>query len=101
MYRGDQRTAHHAVGRAATAHRLVERGVDSPRVIDLASNLGEHAFGKPARLAALRAVLQPQQFSRNLLKGIRDFENCVECHRDPRVEPEKGGGRESGRRKRD
>lgn len=24
-------------------------------------------------------------------EGIRDFENCVECHRDPRVEPQKRG----------
>ncbi len=98
MYRDDQRTAHRAVGRAATAHRLVERGVDSPRVIDLASNLGEHAFGKPARLAALRAVLQPQQFSRNLLKGIRDFENCVESQRSAEDEPRRRSGRD--RRKR-
>jgi Class III cytochrome C family len=34
-------------------------------------------------------------------EGIRDFENCVECHRDPRVEPEKPGGRERERRKKD
>ena len=34
-------------------------------------------------------------------EGIKNFENCVECHRDPRVEPEKGGGRERGRGKRD
>jgi len=34
-------------------------------------------------------------------EGIRDFENCVECRRDPRVEPEEHGGRESGRRERD
>jgi hypothetical protein len=32
-------------------------------------------------------------------EGIRDVENCVECHRDPRVEPEKGRGR--GGRERD
>ena len=24
-------------------------------------------------------------------EGIRDFENCVECHRDPGVEPKKSG----------
>jgi len=29
-------------------------------------------------------------------EGIQNFENCVECHRDPRVEPEKRGGRERG-----
>lgn len=29
----------------------------------------------------------------HLEEGIRDFENCVECHRDPGVEPEKGRGR--------
>lgn len=34
----------------------------------------------------------------HLEEGIRDFENCVECHRDPRVEPDKRGGR--GERKR-
>jgi hypothetical protein len=34
-------------------------------------------------------------------EGIPNFENCVECHRDPRVEPEKGGGRERGGRKKD
>ena len=30
-------------------------------------------------------------------EGIADFANCVECHRDPAVEPEKqrgGGGRD-------
>ena len=31
----------------------------------------------------------------------RVVENCVECHRDPRVEPEKGGGRERSRREKD
>ena len=35
-------------------------------------------------------------------EGIRDFENCVECHRDPGVEPEKGArAGEKGRRKKD
>lgn len=34
----------------------------------------------------------------HLEEGIRDFEHCVECHRDPRVEPQKQRGRE---RKRD
>jgi hypothetical protein len=34
-------------------------------------------------------------------EGIQNFENCVECHRDPRVEPEKQGGRERGGRKKD
>jgi hypothetical protein len=34
----------------------------------------------------------------HLEEGIRDFENCVECHRDPGVEPSHGGGREQGRR---
>ena len=35
-------------------------------------------------------------------EGIRGFENCVECHRDPGVEPEKSGTeRDSGRRKKD
>jgi hypothetical protein len=29
-------------------------------------------------------------------EGIRDFENCVECHRDPRVEPQKWGGTKAG-----
>lgn len=38
----------------------------------------------------------------HLEEGIRNFENCVECHRDPRVEPEKGAGRERrDRRERD
>ncbi|CAD5372783.1 MULTIHEME_CYTC domain-containing protein [Rubrivivax sp. A210] len=38
----------------------------------------------------------------HLEEGIPNFENCVECHRDPRVEPEKGGGgRGRGERKRD
>ncbi len=34
-------------------------------------------------------------------EGIRDFANCVECHRDPGVEPEKGrrSGAGGGRRK--
>jgi hypothetical protein len=34
-------------------------------------------------------------------EGIQNFENCVECHRDPRAEPEKHGGRERGGRERD
>ena len=29
-------------------------------------------------------------------EGIRDFANCVECHRDPGVEPEKGGAKRGG-----
>lgn len=29
-------------------------------------------------------------------EGIRDFENCVECHRDPRAEPKKRGGKKDG-----
>lgn len=33
----------------------------------------------------------------HLEEGIRDFANCVECHRNPGVEPEKGGGRQGGR----
>jgi len=33
-------------------------------------------------------------------EGIRDFENCVECHRDPGVEPDKGGSRAPGSRQR-
>jgi hypothetical protein len=32
----------------------------------------------------------------HLHEGIQNFENCVECHRDPGVEPGKGGGRERG-----
>jgi hypothetical protein len=33
-------------------------------------------------------------------EGIQNFENCVECHRDPRVEPDKRGGRgKDGRKK--
>jgi hypothetical protein len=34
-------------------------------------------------------------------EGIPDFENCVECHRDPGVEPAKLGGREQSGRERD
>jgi hypothetical protein len=35
-------------------------------------------------------------------EGIRDFENCVDCHRDPGVEPEKSGAkRGSGSREKD
>lgn len=37
----------------------------------------------------------------HLEEGIRDFENCVECHRDPRVEPEKPRSRDRGGRQRD
>lgn len=37
----------------------------------------------------------------HLEEGIRDFQNCVECHRDPRVEPDKGRGRERGGRERE
>ena len=37
----------------------------------------------------------------HLEEGIRNFDNCVECHRDPRVEPKKPGGRERGGRERD
>ena len=34
-------------------------------------------------------------------EGIANFDNCVECHRDPAVEPEKqrGGGRDRGDRR--
>lgn len=32
-------------------------------------------------------------------EGITNFENCVECHRDPGVEPEKGNGREKDRKR--
>lgn len=38
---------------------------------------------------------------KHLEEGIQNFQNCVECHRDPRVEPEKPGGRERGGKKRD
>ncbi len=31
-------------------------------------------------------------------EGIRDFTDCVECHRDPGVEPGEGSGRVDGRR---
>ncbi len=37
----------------------------------------------------------------HLEEGIRDFQDCVECHRDPRVEPDKGRGRERGGRERE
>jgi hypothetical protein len=30
-------------------------------------------------------------------EGIRDFENCVKCHRDPRAEPDEQGGSRGGR----
>lgn len=38
---------------------------------------------------------------KHVKEGIQDFENCVECHRDPQVEPEKRGSRERGRKERD
>lgn len=34
-------------------------------------------------------------------EGITNFENCVECHRDPRAEPRKPEGREQRKRKKD
>ncbi len=37
----------------------------------------------------------------HLEEGIRDFQDCVECHRDPRLEPDKGRGRERGGRERE
>lgn len=37
----------------------------------------------------------------HLKEGIPNFENCVECHRDPRVEPQKRGERDRGGRDRD
>lgn len=37
----------------------------------------------------------------HLEEGIRDFENCVECHRDPRVEPEKQGAGRHREKERD
>jgi hypothetical protein len=37
----------------------------------------------------------------HIKEGILDFENCVKCHRDPRVKPEHGGGPERGQRERD
>jgi hypothetical protein len=41
--------------------------------------------------------------TKHLKEGIRDFEDCVACHRDPRVEPEKerGGDREREKRNTD
>lgn len=44
--------------------------------------------------------------SEHLEEGIRDFANCVECHRDPRVEPgkvgrERGAGENRSGRERD
>ncbi len=39
--------------------------------------------------------------SKHLKEGIQNFENCVECHRDPGVEPEEHGGRKRGGRERD
>jgi len=32
-------------------------------------------------------------------EGIRDFENCVECHRDPGVEPDERGAGRRGRKR--
>jgi hypothetical protein len=32
--------------------------------------------------------------AKHLEEGVRDFENCVKCHRDPRVEPGEGEGGE-------
>ena len=40
----------------------------------------------------------PKVRSKHQKEGIQDFENCVECHRDPRVEPEKRGGSRGGRK---
>lgn len=37
----------------------------------------------------------------HLEEGIQDFRNCVECHRDPRAEPDKRAGGERGRKERD
>lgn len=34
--------------------------------------------------------------SKHVEEGIRDFVNCVECHRDPRAEPQKRGGTSDG-----
>ena len=39
--------------------------------------------------------------AKHLKEGIRDFANCVECHRDPRVEPKKPGRRERSGREHD
>jgi hypothetical protein len=39
--------------------------------------------------------------AKHIEEGIQNFENCVECHRDPGTEPEKGGGGSRGRRERD
>jgi hypothetical protein len=38
---------------------------------------------------------------KHIKEGIQNFQNCVECHKDPRVEPDKHGGRERGERKKD
>lgn len=37
----------------------------------------------------------------HLKEGIRNFQDCVECHRDPGVEPRKRGAAERGGSKRD
>ena len=37
----------------------------------------------------------------HLEEGIRDFQDCVECHRDPRAEPRRPGGRERGGKSKD
>lgn len=37
----------------------------------------------------------------HLEEGIRNFENCVECHRDPHVEPRRRGGRSDGKKEQD
>ena len=44
---------------------------------------------------------EAQVRAEHVKEGIRDFGNCVECHRDPRAEPKKGRGREPGGRERD
>ena len=39
--------------------------------------------------------------AKHVEEGIQNFENCVECHRDPGVEPDKRGRGERGRKDRD
>lgn len=39
--------------------------------------------------------------TKHVEEGIRNFEKCVECHRDPRVEPERRGESEKARREQD
>jgi len=34
-------------------------------------------------------------------EGIRDFEKCVDCHRDPRAEPQRGGAKDDEKSERD